>query len=122
MEYSKIGSLKDVISQLEYTNYPQKLEQISIPAKVPGWIQRAEQRTGSVFINIFMKIPRSSGINISRQQSDQVHSLIRKREIGKMWMSANGRELITAKETRVIFGGLTIIMLTNCREIYPKKK
>ncbi len=38
-----------------------------------------------------------------------------------MWMSANGRELITAKETRVIFGGLTIIMLTNCRRFIQRR-
>lgn len=53
VEYSKIGSLKDVISQLEYTNYPQKLEQISIPAKVPDGFKELSREQASVFINIF---------------------------------------------------------------------
>lgn len=53
VEYSKIGSLKDVISQLDYTNYPQKLEQISVPAKVPDGFKELSREQASVFINIF---------------------------------------------------------------------
>jgi len=53
VEYSRIGSLKDVISQLDYTNYPQKLEQINIPAKVQEGFQELSREQASVFINIF---------------------------------------------------------------------
>lgn len=52
-EYSRVGSLGKIVSNLDYTNYPQKLEQIYVPSKIITGFQETERISKSVYLMIF---------------------------------------------------------------------
>lgn len=52
-EYSKVGSLKDIISSLDVTNYPQKLDCIFIPGKLMDGFEEVAREDFSKYLRIF---------------------------------------------------------------------
>lgn len=51
-EYSKVGSLKDIISNLDITNYPQELEHVYVPRIVAEGYEEADRIEESKYINV----------------------------------------------------------------------
>ncbi len=52
-EYSKVGSLKDIISNIDYTNYPLKVQQIYVPDKVIAGFRETDRVVQDSYVNIF---------------------------------------------------------------------
>lgn len=52
-EYSKVGSLKDIISNLEITDYPRSLKQVFVPDKVVDGFEETERSSKEIYLNIF---------------------------------------------------------------------
>lgn len=52
-DYSKIGSLKDIISTLDYTSFPTKIKQVYVPGVIAEGYKEISREDESKFINIF---------------------------------------------------------------------
>ena len=53
IDYSKIGSLKDIISTLDYTSFPTKIKQVYVPGVIADGYKEISREDESKFINIF---------------------------------------------------------------------
>ena len=53
IDYSKIGSLKDIISTLDYTNFPQEIKQVYVPGAIAEGYKETDRSEQSKYINIF---------------------------------------------------------------------
>lgn len=53
IDYSKIGSLKDIISTLDYTSFPTEIKQIYVPGVIAEGYKETDCEKGTNFINIF---------------------------------------------------------------------
>ena len=53
IDYSKIGSLKDIISTLDYTSFPQEINQVYVPGAIAEGNQETDRSEQSKYINIF---------------------------------------------------------------------
>lgn len=53
IDYSKIGSLKDIISILDYTSFPTKIKQVYVPGVIAEGYKEISREDESKFINIF---------------------------------------------------------------------
>lgn len=53
IDYSKIGSLKDIISTLDYTSFPTKIKQVYVPGVIAEGYKEISREDESKFINIF---------------------------------------------------------------------
>lgn len=53
IDYSKIGSLKDIISTLDYTSFPQEIKQVYVPGTVAEGYKETSREEGSKFVNVF---------------------------------------------------------------------
>lgn len=53
IDYSKIGSLKDIISTLDYTSFPTKIKQVYVPGVIAEGYKELFREDESKFINIF---------------------------------------------------------------------
>ena len=53
VDYSKIGSLKDIISTLDYTSFPQEIKQVYVPGVVADGYEETGREEESKFVNIF---------------------------------------------------------------------
>lgn len=53
IDYSKIGSLKDIISTLDYTSFPTKIKQVYVPEVIAEGYKEISREDESKFINIF---------------------------------------------------------------------
>ena len=53
IDYSKIGSLKDIISTLDYTSFPQEIKQVYVPGTIAEGYKETSREEGSKFVNIF---------------------------------------------------------------------
>ena len=53
IDYSKIGSLKDIISTLDYTSFPTKIKQGYVPGVIADGYKEISREDESKFINIF---------------------------------------------------------------------
>ena len=53
IDYSKIGSLKDIISTLDYTSFPTKIKQVYVPGVIAEGYKETERSVQSKYINIF---------------------------------------------------------------------
>ena len=53
IDYSKIGSLKDIISSLDYTSFPQEIKQIYVPGVIAEGYKETSREEGSKFVNAF---------------------------------------------------------------------
>ena len=53
IDYSKIGSLKDIISTLDYTSFPTKINQVYVPGVIAEGYKEISREDESKFINIF---------------------------------------------------------------------
>ena len=53
IDYSKIGSLKDIISTLDYTSFPTKIKQVYVPGVIAEGYKEISREDDSKFINIF---------------------------------------------------------------------
>lgn len=53
IDYSKIGSLKDIISTLDYTSFPQEIKQIYVPGVIAEGYKETSREEGSKFVNAF---------------------------------------------------------------------
>ena len=53
IDYSKIGSLKDIISTLDYTSFPTKIKQVCVPGVIAEGYKEISREDESKFINIF---------------------------------------------------------------------
>ena len=53
IDYSKIGSLKDIISTLDYTSFPQEIKQIYVPGMIADGYKETGRSEQSKYINIF---------------------------------------------------------------------
>ena len=53
IDYSKIGSLKDIISTLDYTSFPQEIKQVYVPGAIAEGYKETSREEGSKFVNIF---------------------------------------------------------------------
>lgn len=51
-EYSKVGSLKDIISNLDITNYPQELEHVYVPGIIAEGYKEVDRIEESKYINL----------------------------------------------------------------------
>lgn len=52
-DYSKIGSLKDIISTLDYTSFPQEIKQVYVPGTIAEGYKETDRSEQSKYINIF---------------------------------------------------------------------
>lgn len=52
-DYSKVGSLKDIISTLDYTSFPQEIKQVYVPEVVAEGYQETERSEQLKYTNIF---------------------------------------------------------------------
>lgn len=52
-DYSKIGSLKDIISTLDYTSFPTKIKQVYVPGVIAEGYKETDRSEQSKYINIF---------------------------------------------------------------------
>ena len=52
-DYSKIGSLKDIISTLDYTSFPTEIKQIYVPGVIAEGYKETDCEKETNFINIF---------------------------------------------------------------------
>lgn len=53
IDYSKIGSLKDIISTLDYTSFPQEIKQVYVPGAIAEGYGETSREEGSKFVNVF---------------------------------------------------------------------
>lgn len=53
IDYSKIGSLKDIISTLDYTNFPQEIKQVYVPGVIAEGYKETDRSEQSKYINIY---------------------------------------------------------------------
>ena len=53
IDYSKIGSLKDIISTLDYTSFPQEIKQVYVPGAIAEGYEETDRSEQSKYINIF---------------------------------------------------------------------
>lgn len=53
IDYSKIGSLKDIISTLDYTSFPQEIKQVYVPGTIAEGYKETSKEEESKFVNIF---------------------------------------------------------------------
>lgn len=53
IDYSKIGSLKDIISTLDYTSFPQEIKQVYVPGVIAEGYKETDRSEQSKYINIF---------------------------------------------------------------------
>ena len=53
IDYSKIGSLKDIISTLDYTSFPTEIKQIYVPGVIAEGYKETSKEEGSKFVNVF---------------------------------------------------------------------
>ena len=53
IDYSKIGSLKDIISTLDYTSFPQEIKQVYVPGAIAEGYKETSKEEESKFVNIF---------------------------------------------------------------------
>ena len=53
IDYSKIGSLKDIISTLDYTSFPTKIKQVYVPGAIAEGYKETDRSEQSKYINIF---------------------------------------------------------------------
>ena len=53
IDYSKIGSLKDIISTLDYTSFPQEIKQVYVPRVIAEGYKETDREEESKFVNIF---------------------------------------------------------------------
>lgn len=53
IDYSKIGSLKDIISTLDYTSFPQEIKQVYVPGMIAEGYKETDRSEQSKYINIF---------------------------------------------------------------------
>lgn len=53
IDYSKIGSLKDIISTLDYTSFPQEIKQVYVPGAIADGYKEMDRSEQSKYINIF---------------------------------------------------------------------
>ena len=53
IDYSKIGSLKDIISTLDYTSFPQEIKQVYVPGTIAEGYKETDREEESKFVNIF---------------------------------------------------------------------
>lgn len=53
IDYSKIGSLKDIISTLDYTSFPTEIKQIYVPGVIAEGYKETDCEKETNFINIF---------------------------------------------------------------------
>ena len=53
IDYSKIGSLKDIISTLDYTSFPQEIKQVYLPGTIAEGYKETSKEAGSKFVNVF---------------------------------------------------------------------
>ena len=53
IDYSKIGSLKDIISTLDYTSFPQEIKQVYVPRAIAEGYEETDRSEQSKYINIF---------------------------------------------------------------------
>ena len=53
IDYSKIGSLKDIISTLDYTSFPTEIKQIYVPGAIAEGYKETDRSEQSKYINIF---------------------------------------------------------------------
>ncbi len=53
IDYSKIGSLKDIISTLDYTSFPQEIKQVYVPGAIADGYKETDRSEQSKYINIF---------------------------------------------------------------------
>lgn len=53
IDYSKIGSLKDIISTLDYTSFPTEIKQIYVPGVIAEGYKETGREKETNFINIF---------------------------------------------------------------------
>ena len=53
IDYSKIGSLKDIISTLDYTSFPTKIKQVYVPGVIAEGYKEISREDESKVINIF---------------------------------------------------------------------
>ena len=53
IDYSKIGSLKDIISTLDYTSFPQEIKQVYVPGTIAEGYKETSKEEESMFVNIF---------------------------------------------------------------------
>ena len=53
IDYSKIGSLKDIISTLDYTSFPQEIKQVYVPGAIAEGYRETSREEGSKFVNVF---------------------------------------------------------------------
>lgn len=52
-DYSKIGSLKDIISTLDYTSFPTKIKQVYVPGVIAEGYKKTSQEAVSKCVNIY---------------------------------------------------------------------
>lgn len=52
-DYSKIGSLKDIISTLDYISFPQEIKQVYVPGAIAEGYKETDRSEQSKYINIF---------------------------------------------------------------------
>lgn len=52
-DYSKIGSLKDIISTLDYTSFPQEIKQVYVPGTIAEGYKETDCSEQLKYINIF---------------------------------------------------------------------
>lgn len=53
IDYSKIGSLKDIISTLDYTSFPQEINQVYVPGTIAEGYKETDRSEQSKYINIY---------------------------------------------------------------------
>lgn len=53
IDYSKFGSLKDIISTLDYTSFPQEIKQVYVPGTIAEGYKETDRSEQSKYINIF---------------------------------------------------------------------
>ena len=53
IDYSKIGSLKDIISTLDYTSFPQEIKQVYVPGTIAEGYKETDRSEQTKYINIF---------------------------------------------------------------------
>lgn len=53
IDYSKIGSLKDIISTLDYTSFPTKIKQVYVPGVIAEGYKKTSQEAVSKCVNIY---------------------------------------------------------------------
>ena len=53
IDYSKIGSLKDIISTLDYTSFPTKIKQVYVPGVIVEGYKETDRSEQSKYINLF---------------------------------------------------------------------